>query len=225
MNFDDWYAPDPSSAKAIWYPYASGGIQAWDSANQGAATFIGSSTTPEDDFVVKGKAARMESKYAVIAFAAGNIYTGKFGKIAGVGAELDWGYEFTSRPTSLKGWYAYDPKPINKADKGKESMLGQMDKCQIQVILADWDAPFRINTTKGKFVDIENDEHIIAFGRIETDQSTEGEYKEFTIDLEYRTKTRKPKYVVISACASYLGDYFTGGVGSTLYVDEFEFLY
>lgn len=225
MNFDDWYAPDPSSAKAIWYPYASGGIQAWDSANQGAATFIGSSTTPEDDFVVKGKAARMESKYAVIAFAAGNIYTGKFGKIAGVGAELDWGYGFTSRPTALKGWYSYEPKPINKADKGKESMLGQMDKCQIQVILADWDAPFRINTTKGNFVDIENDEHIIAFGRIETDQSTVGEYKEFTIDLEYRTKTRKPKYVVISACASYLGDYFTGGVGSTLYVDEFEFLY
>ena len=28
-----------------------------------------------------------------------------------------------------------------------------------------------------------------------------------------------------SACASYLGDYFTGGVGSLLYVDEFEFVY
>ena len=34
-----------------------------------------------------------------------------------------------------------------------------------------------------------------------------------------------PKYVVISACASSLGDYFTGGVGSVLYVDEFEFIY
>ena len=225
MNFDDWYASDPSSSKAVWYPYASGGVQAWDSANPGAATFIGSSTVPEETFVVKGKAARLESKYAVIAFAAGNIYTGRFGKIAGVGAELDWGYGFTSRPSALKGWYSYEPKAINKADKGKEDLIGQMDRCQIQVILADWDAPFRINTTKGKFVDIENDEHIIAFGRIETDESTEGEYKEFTIDLEYRTKTRKPKYVVISACASYLGDYFTGGVGSTLYVDEFEFLY
>lgn len=225
MNFDDWYTPDPSSAKAIWYPYAAGGIQAWDSANPGAAAFIGSSTVPEESFVVKGKAAKLESKYAVIAFAAGNIYTGKFGKIAGVGAELDWGYEFSSRPSALKGYYSYAPKPIDKADKAKEELIGQMDKCQIQVILADWDAPFRINTTKGRFVDIEKDEHIIAFGRIETDQATGGEYKEFTIDLEYRTKTRKPKYVVISACASYLGDYFTGGVGSTLYVDEFEFVY
>ena len=73
MSFDDWYTPDPSSAKAIWYPYAAGGIQAWDSANPGAAAFIGSSTVPEESFVVKGKAAKLESKYAVIAFAAGNI--------------------------------------------------------------------------------------------------------------------------------------------------------
>ena len=225
MGFDDWYASDPTSAKAVWYPYAVGGIHAWDSANPGAATFIGSSTVPEEDFVVAGKAAKMESRYAVIAFAAGNIYTGKFGKIAGVGAELDWGYEFSSRPSALRGYYSYAPKPIDKTDKGKEDLVGQMDKCQIQVILADWDAPFRINTTKGHFVDVENDGHIIAFGRIETDQPTGGEYVEFTIDLEYRTKTRKPKYVVISACASYLGDYFTGGVGSTLYVDEFEFVY
>ena len=225
MSFDDWHASDPFSPKAIWYPYVSGGIQAWDSANPGAATFIGSSTIPEEDFVISGKAAKMESKYAVIAFAAGNIYTGKFGNIAGVGAELDWGYAFDSRPSALKGYYSYDPKPIDKADKSKEHLLGQNDRCQIQVILADWDAPFRINTTKGEFVDIENDEHIIAFGKIETDESTAGQSREFTIDLEYRTNTRKPKYVVISACASYLGDYFTGGVGSTLYIDEFEFQY
>lgn len=233
MSFDDWYASDPSASKAVWYPYSSSADQAWDSANPGAATFIGSSTVPEEVFVISGKAARLESKYAVIAFAAGNIYTGKFGSIAGVGAELDWGYPFTSRPSALKGWYSYSPKPIDKADASKlsagglsaDDLLGRSDKCQIQVILTDWDSPFRINTTKGHFVDIENDDHIIAFGRIETDESTDGEYKEFTIDLEYRTKTRKPTYVVISACASYLGDYFTGGVGSTLYVDEFEFIY
>ena len=225
MNFDDWYTSDPSSSKAIWYPYSSPAEQAWDSANPGAATFIGSSTVPEDTFVISGRAARLESKYAVIAFAAGNIYTGKFGKIAGVGAELDWGYEFTSRPTSLKGHYCYEPKPIDQADKSMKDYLGTMDNCQIQVILADWDAPFPINTTKGNFVDIDNDPHIIAFGRLESDESTGGKYMEFTIDLEYRSMTRKPKYVVISACASSLGDYFTGGVGSVLYVDEFKFDY
>ena len=48
---------------------------------------------------------------------------------------------------------------------------------------------------------------------------------EFRLDFEYKDTERKPTYIVISACASYLGDYFTGGVGSTLYIDEFELLY
>lgn len=233
MSFDDWYASDPSAAKTVWYPYTSAADQAWDSANPGAATFIGSSTVPEESFVISGKAARLESKYAVIAFAAGNIYTGRFDKIAGVGAELDWGYPFTSRPSALKGWYSYSPKPIDKADASKlaagglsaDELLGKPDRCQILVILADWDSPFHVNTTKGQFVDIGNDEHVIAYGVLETDEPTGGEYKEFTIDLQYRTRTRRPNYVVISACASYLGDYFTGGVGSTMFVDEFEFIY
>ena len=51
----------------------------------GAAGFIGSSTVPETEDVVKGTAARMESKYAAIAFAAGNLYIGKFGKVEGIG--------------------------------------------------------------------------------------------------------------------------------------------
>ena len=196
----------------------------WDSANKGAATFIGSSTTPDEVMAVSGTSARMESKYAVIAFAAGNLYTGKFDKIAGVGAELDWGVPFASRPTSLSGYYRYDPKPIDKVKPPYENILGEMDKCQIQVILTDWDKPFHINTTAGKFVDIAGDPAIIAHAVMETDIKTDG-FVEFTMPLEYRDLERKPTYVVISACASYLGDYFTGGVGSTLYVDEFEFIY
>jgi len=50
-------------------------------------------------------------------------------------------------------------------------------------------------------------------------------YEQFTIKLDYRDVTRTPKYIVIVAAASKYGDYFTGGVGSTLYLDEFEFIY
>lgn len=221
MNFDQWYLDGK-----IWYPYAQGSTErAWDSANPGAATFIGSSTTPEESFVIGGKAARLESKYAVIAFAAGNIYTGAFGKIAGVGAELDWGVPFDGRPSALKGYYSYSPKPIDKAKAPHEDKIGRLDKCQILVLLTDWTEPFRINTTKGIFVDQANDPSIIAFGKIESDEDTGGEYREFVLPLEYRDKTRRPTYAVIACCASYLGDYFTGGVGSLMYVDEFEFIY
>ena len=221
MSFDDWY----QSGK-IWYPYAQGAEPTvWDSANPGAATFIGSSTTPEENFVVKGKAAKLESKFAVIAFAAGNIYTGKFGRIAGVGAELDWGVPFTGRPAALKGYYSYSPKPIDNVKAPHADKKGQLDKCQITVFLTDWSAPFKVNTTAGDFVDTVNDPSIIAFARLETDENSAGEYREFTLPLEYRDKTRRPTYVVIACAASYLGDYFTGGVGSTLYIDEFEFVY
>jgi hypothetical protein len=219
MNFNDWRIKGK-----IWYPYAEGAeFPVWDSANAGAATFIGSSTTPESSYTVSGKAARMESKYAVIAFAAGNIYTGKFGKIAGVGAELDWGYEFSSRPSALRGYYSYAPKPIDKADKAKEELIGQMDKCQITIALADWTSQFRSNTKKSQFVDF-NADYVIAYGKLESDTRYEA-YEEFTIPLEYRSLTKKPTHIVISMAASYLGDYFTGGVGSTMYVDEFSLVY
>ena len=105
-----------------------------------------------------------------------------------------------------------------------------MDVCQIQVFLTDWDKPKRINNTlPDGLVDFSYDnKDIIAYGKFEPEVSLENsmtEYDDFVIDLEYRDLTRKPKYIVITACASRYGDYFTGGVGSTLYVDEFELVY
>lgn len=220
MNFDDWWQDGK-----VWYPYAQGANPSvWDSANKGAATYIGSSTSPvEGSDAVRGKAVRMESKYAVIAFAAGNLYTGNFVKIDGVGAQLDWGVPFTSRPVALKGYYKYSPKTIDNAKSPHTDKKGQMDKCQITVALADWSSQFRINTKKSQFVDF-NGSDIIAFGRLESDEEHPG-YVEFTIPLEYRYIDKIPTYIVISAAASYLGDYFTGGEGSTLYLDELWFEY
>ena len=223
-DFDDWY----QDGKA-WMP----GIDAtpehhiWDSANPGSATFGIVPTTPTDDVAVVGEgkqAARLETKYAVIALAAGNIYTGDFGQIAGLDAKLTWGTPFSSRPLSLKGYYKYQPVTIDRVKPPYEAMKGQTDICQIQVFITDWDAPFTVNTSTGTFVDVENDQGIIAYGKLETSGSSD-EYQSFTIPLEYRDLERKPKYIVISACASRYGDYFTGGVGSVLYVDEFELVY
>ena len=54
---------------------------------------------------------------------------------------------------------------------------------------------------------------------------TEGdEYIEFTLPLEYRNY-RTPKYIIIVACSSFYANYYTGGVGSTLYIDEFSLEY
>lgn len=224
IGFDEWYLEGK-----IWYPYAKGtSPNVWDSANPGAATYIGSSTQPSEDVAVSGEgkmAAQMESKNAVIAFAAGNLYIGKFGRINGIGAILDWGVEFSDKPMGLKGYYKYSPVMISHAKAPYLDLIGTaLDKCQIQIFLTDWDEPFTVNTLAGQFVDLQNDPNIIAYGKLESDE-TVADYREFYIPLEYRDKTRTPKYIVISCCASYLGDYFTGGEGSKLLVDEFELVY
>ena len=222
FTFDDWYSPDNGS---LWYPYAQGAqVPTWDTANPGTKMLNIAPTSKETEDVVSGSAVRMVSMYKA-KFAAGNIYTGRFNTvdIASMGATLYWGTECTSMPVALKGWYKYQPNPIDKSDDAHTNLIGQMDKCQIQIFLTDWDSQFLINTGAGKFVDIANDPNIIAYGKLESDQAT-SEYKEFTVPLEYRSM-RKPKFIVISCCASYLGDFFTGGVGSTLLVDEFELIY
>jgi hypothetical protein len=104
-----------------------------------------------------------------------------------------------------------------------DSYKNQLDKAQITIALTDWNGTFRINTTDGKFVDF-NSPEIIAYGRLESDKSY-SDYVEFTIPLEYRYTDKTPKYIIISAAASYLGDYFTGAEGSTLYLDELTFEY
>lgn len=227
MGFDDWY----QNAKGTWYPWISdqGGI--WDTANGGAALLRKNPTVPEMTKLVpkdgNRAAARLESMNVGM-FAAGNIYTGQFLKASlsgNIGAVLTWGTPFVSRPKAINVHYAYTPKVVDKVKKPYEHLIGTTDKCQILVLLTDWDEPFTVNTSEGIFVDQDNDPHIIAYLRYESDEDTGGEYKELELPLEYRRPDGIPKYAVVIACASYKGDFFTGAVGSVMYVDEFEFVY
>ena len=228
MSFDSWYQDG-----SIWYPDANADNFYWDTANKGSSMANLTPTAPEETHLaVAGegkKAAKLESMYAnvviVKVFAAGNIYTGKFGEakisVSNPGATLDWGVPFTSRPLALKGFYDYSPETVDQGSYN--DMSGKTDIGQIQIMLTDWDKPFTINTQDKTFVDVQNDEHIIAYASLDLGQ-TDG-YQPFTLELEYRDRTRTPKYIVIVAAASKYGDYFTGGVGSTLYLDEFSFVY
>lgn len=222
-NFDNWIKEGKS-----WFPALdlTPANFWWDSGNKGANTLGEKNpTVPEEVMVVKGKAAKLTSTSVVGVFAAGNIYTGKYVKTDGVGAQLDFGIPFGSRPTSLKGYYNYSPGAIDKVKEKFSHLKGQNDICNIYVALADWDAPFVINTTKEMFLDVNGDKHIIAYGLLEDGEGTNGQYREFEVKFEYRDLWRKPKYILIVAAASKYGDYFTGSTSSVLYVDEFTLSY
>ncbi|WP_075559844.1 PCMD domain-containing protein [Parabacteroides timonensis] len=228
LSFDDW-----CESGGIVYPNANQNNAYWDSGNGGAVKAKKTPTEGVSDVVVKGKAAYLHSEMATVigigAFAAGNIYTGSFIQAimdpTNPGAELDFGRQYTGRPTKLTGYYRYIPQ---KVDQGgyKELQKGSMDKCSIYIVLCDWTAPFAVNTQKGQFVDLStNNTSILAYGELsEAEASRTGmtEYEKFEIDIKYRDTNRKPSYILIVASASKYGDYFTGGEGSKLYIDEFE---
>ncbi len=233
MGFDQWWNSKEDNSGS-WYPNASSSVKIWDTANGGTGFLGGTNPTqPEYSFLATSDpdntaAAKLQSM-KVGKFAAGNLYTGEFLKVSaggGLGALLNWGTPFTARPRALKGYYSYSPVEIGEADPPYESLKGQMDKCQILVILTDMDNPFTVDTANGIFFDqTQANEDIIAYAKYESSDDTGGQYREFNLELEYWRPDATPKYAIVIACASYLGNYFTGGVGSVMYVDEFEFIY
>ena len=226
MDFDAW-----SKTGGSWYPYAKDAPvnqRAWDSANKGLSILGVNTTTPEYDHVAvsgKGKAAaKVVSKKVLWAFVAGNLYTGRFNKVVDLsGADMDFGVPFSGRPKSLSGYVHYIPKPVNYVKDPYQGLKGKSDGGRIEVILTDWPGLKHIDTTKEPFVDADKDPHLIARGVMDLDKDTGG-YIPFEIPLLYRNG-KAPRYAFIYVTPSRNGGSFTGGSGSTIYVDEFRFNY
>ena len=153
------------------------------------------------------------------------MFTGQMGDInlSKLSATLKWGLPFNLRPKALEGYACYKPVAIDVAKEPYDDWLGRTDSAHVFVVLADWESQFIVDPATDTFLDIDNDPHIIGYGKAGYNHTMD-DYEKFTINIEYRNN-RIPKYVVIVASSSALGDYFTGGEGSTLYLDEFRFIY
>lgn len=224
-GFENWWMDGK-----VAYANAQG-TSFWDTSNQGAASFGGSNTTETTSVVHGGsKAAKLESKYIVIKFAAASLYTGSFGALIGTkGAWLNWGVPFTARPTALKGYMQYAPANINRVGSNLPSGTpgeGSPDQCGMYCALLS-EALVVDNTDMSTFPNWETDSRVIAYGTLPTSQNvhSNGQWKEVNIPLVYRDLTKKPTHLLVVFSASKYGDYFHGGEGSTLYLDDFELVY
>lgn len=229
MNFDLW-SKDGSNDVCYGSSASSEQKTVWGSANSTTSIFNKPTCVPERSFMATsgaGKCAvKLETQLIMnTKLAAGNFFTGQMGSIslATMNASLKWGILFSLRPSSLEGYACYKPATINKANPPYEDKIGSVDNGHVFVLLTDWDEQFVVDPAKDSFVDIDNDPKIIGYGKVTFDHAMT-DYEKFTINIDYRSD-RTPKYVVIVASSSALGDYFTGGVGSKLYLDEFRFLY
>lgn len=209
------------------------GVSFWDTSNKGAASFGGSNTTETTDaaYVHSGsKAARLESKYIVIKFAAASLYSGSFIELVGTkGAKLNWGVPFASRPTALKGYMQYEPAAVDRTSASAPAgapAKGEPDQCGMYCALLS-EALLVDNTDMSTFPDWENDSRVIAYGSLPLDQNvhSNGAWKEVNIPLVYNNINKKPTHLLVVFSASKYGDYFHGGEGSVLYVDDFSLEY
>lgn len=247
-DFEDWFTHSATTAlgtKDVVFPYSEDdykkGNVFWDTSNTGANSAGQlNPTNSATDLVVSGtKAARLESKLvnAVVikAFAAASLYTGSFGDASmDMTARINFGRSFTSRPVALHGYYQYTPANVTQVGGNLPSdatvSSGSPDQCAIYIALSK--KSYTINNgDTSSFINFEGDDNIIAYGTIEGDYVTEKDakngYKEFTIPLQYKESQfgETPKYIIVVCSASKYGDYMTGGVGSTLYVDDFSLVY
>lgn len=231
-GFEDWHQNDK-----IWYAASEsdfkGGNYLWDSSNPGGAQIAEKYNVTLQDQTIKysgNSSANLTSSVAAGIFAAASLYYGRFGDLIGMtGAKIDFGQPFKSRPTALHGFYQYAPMQIDKVGKNQPANTvkkGDMDICSIYIALSK--KKYTVdNTNPSTFINFESDENIIAYGELPAADcvNTNGEWKEFTINLKYKNITDKPAYLIIVCSSSKYGDYFTGGKGSCLHLDDFELLY
>lgn len=221
-NFDNW-----NQDGKLWNPWPTGSESFWDTGNKGAITISDSNSIPTNETCNgSGQAASLESKYLVLKFASGNIFTGSYVKTVGTNGVLSFGQPFTSFPSKLRINYKYTSATIDKIGEDALAYLkGRPDSCHIYIALTDWDEPLEIRTrpSERQLFD-KNDSHVIAFAEY-IGGNSDTQYQQKDLVLNYRYTDRTPKYILVVASASKYGDYFTGGVGSKLLIDNFELIY
>lgn len=223
-----------------WYPEtaekAGNTTSFWNTSNPGTSQGMGAiggavnPTTGVTTPIHGGTyAAELKSTEKLSVFAAASLYTGSFMGLSGMSANMEFGKAFTTRPTGLHGYYKYTPAVINKVDRtpaGVTIVQGEtMDQCAIFIALAKKTFTFN-NKNEDQYIQYATDPNIIAYGELPSGAATEGDgYVEFNIPLKYKNLTDQPTHIIVVCSSSKYGDYMTGGIGSTLYVDDLSLIY
>lgn len=235
-GFEDW-----NKNGAAWYPYSAGGTAFWGSGNPGSSslgekfnttTGISDPRPGSSGTTAAQLQTQKPSVMGIDRLAAGNIFIGEFGAVSGMGGTVRMGRAFTfnAKPKALRVWYKYN---LGEGDKGRifaclvnmtnGSTYHTVNTNEPEATTFDPTDEF-LYTDKTNTGTLEG--HIIGYGDylIESSQS---EWKELTIPITYREQYsgEKPNVLLVTATASYRGDYFEGSTDSKLVIDDFEFIY
>jgi hypothetical protein len=219
----------------------------WDTGNHGAITLGSSNSIPLSEAVATNistctpyegtDAAFLQSKFVGIGvagkIAGGNIFTGTFGVVQGTNGTTYLGVPFSARPKRLVGYYKYMPKPIDNVIKADgvdgtfitEEWRGKSDTLNMVFALGDWEIPHEVRTDRRNRAEFtKKSKGVIAWGNFSSAEE-KTEWTRFEIPLDYHDQNIKPRYMVIMLTASKWCDFFTGGNGSVLIVDDLKIEY
>lgn len=255
-SFEDYSNTESSKYPSFFNPASSvvaNQTKWWDSGNAGSGDF-GYTICAVDtsDYKDGSTAARLQSDYAVVKFAAGNLFSGQFGQVIGTsGGTVYFGRPFVGRPSKLRFWIKYSTGLVNRTEN-KKITKNDYDIGQVKVALGTWtpskyggteQSPVLINTTNtSTFVDFDTDPATIAYGDMQITGAASAanytaningvtttedwtQWHQVELDLVYRDLTTTPTHIIISCAASKWGDYFEGCDSSKMWVDGFELVY
>lgn len=228
MDFDQWsFYPGTDYIYVLYGDDADESQQAvWAFWGQTLPAYGLPTYSREEAFLAvegEGKSAlRLETMDVTGSLAAGLVFNGEAADFFPLTFDYKLGTPFLERPAALEGYACYRPKIIDHCQAPYDDVAGEMDKGHVIILLTDWDDLFTV-VPPTTLVDFVGDPAIIGYGKFVFDQETEG-YEHFQVNISYRSD-RVPKYAAILISSSTYGDYFTGGAGSVLYVDELAFLY
>lgn len=234
-GMEEWHAFVDNSK--ILIPSADGQRTFWDSGNHGSVTMNKTLTQSSTALFHSGScSAELKSQFVGLGsigkFAAGNLFTGEYKEtnMTTFNGKLSFGRPYDgSYPEKLVVWANYRPGSVQK--KGAVSgylNVGDADLGSIYVALTTQAVSVETGAGADKLFNPKGS-YVVAYGAVDLTKAfgADGQLERLEIPLEYtaRAATEKPTHIIIVCSASKYGDYFCGGEGSLLYVDDFELAY
>lgn len=230
----------PNSDFDLWYkvgsyqqPGESAENTVWGTANRALAIAGTANTNPEDlgggDF-----AANLKSVAAplLVRMAAATLFTGKFTEgfpnPSDPRSNIDFGTPFNGRPKAFQVDYKYIPGASYEDDKGNPLPGG--DQCDIYVLLEKREGTDvqRIATgwfrSANQISDWTKLDIPIKYGEL-SPSDPEFAYANIREGETWANPQDKPTHITVVFSSSALGDFFTGAIGSELWINNFELIY
>lgn len=246
-GMEDWHTAGDKALVAM-----PSGVAGWDSGNHGSAS-MGVQLTQSFAEILHGgsSSARLRSQFVGLGgvvgkFAAGNLFYGEYLKTDGTDGVIGFGRPFDMpkkelKLTKLRLWVNYQPAQVvsgNNKGSGSHLAVGATDQGHIFVALfdgpdnGDTDSNYHgkygyvVRTKKQVRLFDKNAVNVCAYGeKIFTEAYGNGSLQMLEIPLEYYAGKGAPTHIAVVCTASRYGDFFEGGEGSTMIVDDFELVY